>query len=58
MKTHAVKWERKEKLLDALRERFKSSSIAILTDYRGEGSGMSVKEITDLRTKLRESGGE
>lgn len=58
MKTHAVKWERKEKLLDELRERFKNSSIAILTDYRGEGSGMSVKEITELRTKLRASGGE
>ncbi|MFA5505376.1 MAG: 50S ribosomal protein L10 [Vulcanimicrobiota bacterium] len=58
MKSHAVKMERKVKLLDALRERFKNSSIAILTDYRGEGSGMTVKEITDLRTRLRASGGE
>jgi large subunit ribosomal protein L10 len=58
MKSHAVKMERKEKLLESLRDRFKNSSIAILTDYRGEGSGMSVKEITDLRAKLRESGGE
>lgn len=58
MKSHAVKMERKDKLLDELRVRFKNSSIAILTDYRGEGAGMTVKEITNLRTKLRECGGE
>ena len=58
MNSHAVKMERKEKLFGALRERFENSSIAILTDYRGEGAGMTVKEITDLRIKLRESGGE
>lgn len=58
MKTQAIKMERKTKLLDALRVRFKNSSIAILTDYRGEGSGMTVKEVTELRTKLRACGGE
>ena len=58
MKSHAVQMERKEKLFGELRKRFEDSSIAILTDYRGEGAGMTVKEITDLRTKLRESGGE
>ncbi len=58
MKTHAIKMERKVKLLDALRDRFDRSSIAILTDYRGDGSGMTVKEITELRSKLRECGGE
>lgn len=58
MKTHAIKMARKEKLLAAVKDRFDRATIAILTDYRGEGSGMSVKEITELRGKLRESGGE
>ena len=58
MKSHAVHMARKEKSLDMLRDRFERSSIAILTDYRGDGSGMTVKEISDLRAKLRESGGE
>lgn len=58
MKSHAVKMERKERLLGEVREKFKNSSIAILTDYRGEGAGMTVKEITELRTQLRKHGGE
>jgi large subunit ribosomal protein L10 len=58
MKSHAIKMERKVKLLDLLRDRFDRSSIAILTDYRGEGSGMTVKQITELRTRLRANGGE
>ena len=58
MKSHAVKMARKEKLLAEVRDRFDRSSIAILTDYRGDGSGMTVKEISQLRTKLRENGGE
>jgi large subunit ribosomal protein L10 len=58
MKTHAVKLERKEMFLDQLRDRFERSSVAILTDYRGDGSGMTVKEISELRKKLRAAGGE
>jgi len=58
MKSHAENMERKEKLFNQLRDRFDRSSIAIVTDYRGDGSGMTVKEISDLRGKLRESGGE
>lgn len=58
MKSRAVKMERKERFLGELKDRLDRSSIAILTDYRGEGSGMSVKEITELRDKLREHGGE
>lgn len=58
MKTHAEIMARKEKLLGQVQERFERSTIAILTDYRGDGSGMTVKEITDLRNKLRENGGE
>lgn len=58
MKTHAANMARKSKQLDEIRERFKTSSIAIVTDYRGDGSGMTVKEITELRALLRKSGGE
>lgn len=58
MKTHAIKMKRKTKLLDTIRDRFSRSSIAIVTDYRGESSGISVKEITELRSRLRERGGE
>lgn len=58
MKSRAVKLERKELFLDQLRDRFERSSVAILTDYRGDGKGMTVKEISALRTKLRAIGGE
>jgi large subunit ribosomal protein L10 len=58
MKSHAVKMERKEMFLEQLRDRFERSTVAILTDYRGDGSGMTVKEISQLRKKLRAVGGE
>lgn len=58
MKTHAEQMERKGEFLTQLRERFEKSSVAILTDYRGEASGMTVKEISELRKKLRAVGGE
>ena len=44
---------KKEKIQD-LKEKFNSINACILSDYRG----LSVKEITDLRTKLRVSGAE
>ncbi len=58
MNSNVVNMERKEKFLEQLRDRFERSSIAILTDYRGDGSGMTVKEISELREKLRACGGE
>lgn len=58
MKSRVVNRARKEKALDELRDLFQRSSIAILTDYRGGGSGMTVKEMTELRNKLRQCGGE
>lgn len=58
MKTHAEQMERKGEFLDQLRDRFGRSSVVILTDYRGDGSGLTVKEISDLRKKLRAVGGE
>lgn len=58
MKSHAVQMKRKQESIAILKDCFERSSIAILTDYRGEGGGLTVKEITDLRTKLREHKGE
>lgn len=58
MKTHAEQMERKGEFLNQLRDRLERSSVAILTDYRGDGSGMTVKEISELRKKLRAVGGE
>lgn len=58
MKTHAEQVERKGEFLNQLRDRLGRSSVAILTDYRGDGSGMTVKEISELRKKLRAVGGE
>lgn len=58
MKTHAEQMERKGEFLEQLLDRLGRSSVAILTDYRGDGSGMTVKEISELRKKLRAVGGE
>lgn len=56
--THAESMKRKETSLKELREKIASAKIAILTDYRGEKKGLTVKEVTDLRRKLRENKGE
>lgn len=56
--SHTQAMERKSASLDELREKFANAKIAILTDYRGEASGMTVKDITALRGKLREQNGE
>lgn len=58
MKTAAEQRERKDEVLATLRDCFEKSSIAILTDYRGQAKGLKVKEITDLRGKLREGNAE
>jgi len=55
---HKQNMARKAAGLDELREKFRNSKIAILTDYRGDGAGLSVKDITALRTRLREQKGE
>jgi large subunit ribosomal protein L10 len=56
--THKQAMARKTASLDELREKFKQAKIAILTDYRGADAGLSVKDITLLRAKLREQDGE
>lgn len=58
MLTHEQAIKRKTESLDALRSCLERSSIAILTDYRGAANGLTVKQVTDLRGKLREKNGE
>ncbi|NDD26741.1 MAG: 50S ribosomal protein L10 [Proteobacteria bacterium] len=56
--THKQAMARKTASLEELREKFGNAKIAILTDYRGEGDGLDVKDITALRGRLREQDGE
>ncbi|MCR5663082.1 MAG: 50S ribosomal protein L10 [bacterium] len=58
MKTAEQSRQRKEESLDLLRQCFEKSQIAIFTDYRGEKNGLTVKEISELRAKLRENNAE
>ena len=44
---------RKGAILKELREKFAKTSIIVFTDYRGPKSGLTVKEITELRRALR-----
>jgi len=46
--------EKKAQIIDSLQESFSRCSISILTDYRG----LTTPEITALRRRLQESGGE
>lgn len=54
---NAQNLQRKAESLEQIRESLKKSSIMIITDYRGEAGGLSVKAITELRHKLREQNG-
>lgn len=56
--THREAMKRKKEAIAEITEKMQEAKIAILTDYRGEGGGMTVKAITDLRGRLRESKGE
>lgn len=58
MLTHEQAIARKQESLETLRACLERSSIAILTDYRGEANGLTVKQVTDLRGKLRDQNGE
>ena len=46
--------EKKTQIIDKLQETFSKCSISILTDYRG----LATPEMTNLRRRLQESGGE
>lgn len=54
---NAQNLQRKAESLEQIRECLKKSSIMILTDYRGQAAGLTVKSITELRHKLREQDG-
>ncbi|MHB2019120.1 MAG: 50S ribosomal protein L10 [Candidatus Xenobia bacterium] len=56
--SHKVAMERKSKALDTLRSEFSKSRMTIVTDYRGSDKGLSVKDMTALRRKLREAKAE
>jgi large subunit ribosomal protein L10 len=43
--------EKKQKIVESLRETFSRCSVSILTDYRG----LTTAELNDLRRKLREA---
>lgn len=58
MLTHEQAMQRKTESLDTLRSCLERSSIAILTDYRGPANGLTVKQVTELRGKLRTNNGE
>lgn len=51
--THVVRPEKVQQV-DVLRERLRGTAAAIFTDYRG----LNVREISQLRAKLREAGVE
>lgn len=44
--------EQKKELIDQLKDRFSRSKAIVFTDYHG----LKVKEVSDLRTKLKEKG--
>lgn len=58
MPSHAEAMKRKGESLDELRKSFKEATIAVFTDSRGDAAGMTVKQMTDLRKRLREHKGE
>lgn len=58
MLTHEQAIARKQESIDTLHKSFSRASIAILTDYRGEANGLTVKQVTELRGKLRDKNGE
>jgi large subunit ribosomal protein L10 len=58
MLTHEQAIQRKQESLETLHTSFSRASIAIITDYRGEANGLTVKQVTELRGKLREKNGE
>lgn len=58
MKSHAEAMERKSESMADIKSCLERSSIAIITDYRGATKGLTVKQITDLRTRLRKVNGD
>lgn len=56
--THKELLVKKGAIMDELREKVDKASILIFTDYRGNATGLTVKQISELRSKLREQNAE
>lgn len=56
--THKQVMAKKEKMYKELKDKFEKASIVIFTDYRGIDKGLSVKDISELRKRFRESKAE
>jgi large subunit ribosomal protein L10 len=54
---HKQAISKKTGVIESLTRDLKEASIAILTDYRGKGGGLTVKDFRELRKKLREQKG-
>jgi large subunit ribosomal protein L10 len=52
--THKQIMAKKKLISDELTEKIGKASIIIFTDYRGEDSGMRVKDVSELRKRFRE----
>ncbi len=50
----------KQEMVEQLKGKFKESQIVVLTNYRGEKGkpGLTVKEVSVLREKIRDAGSE
>lgn len=51
-------YPKKQENIDSFKEKIQRSSLMILTDYRGQGKGLTVEETNALRRKIREKSGE
>jgi len=49
---------KKKSVVEDLISRIDKSSIMVITDYRGESAGLKVKDISELRKKLRATNSE
>jgi len=56
--SHKEAVKKKQHDIEEIKQKISDAEITILTDYRGDSKGMSVKMITELRNKLRETKGE
>lgn len=56
--SHKEAIKKKQHDIEEIKQKIGDAHITILTDYRGDSKGMSVKKITELRNRLRETKGE
>ncbi|MFH1452397.1 MAG: 50S ribosomal protein L10 [Armatimonadota bacterium] len=49
---------KKKEAVDKVADKIKNNEILVLTDYRGEGAGLTVKLVNDLRRRLNKDNAE